>query len=133
MKHVGCHANRLEPSQNNPREVAFAEHWAKENELSHVLAVILTRQEGGHPFMPFTGKTVELEPYDQHAATVAATVIQWLGSNIGFSFLETALAQCGYKIVPQEGKVAAVFYLRDGKIVAERPTSSPDVENRGQG
>lgn len=30
---------------------------------------------------------------------IAATVIQWLGSNVGFSFLQKALNMCGYKIV----------------------------------
>ena len=29
---------------------------------------------------------------------VAATVIQWLGSNVGFGFLEEALRKCGYRI-----------------------------------
>lgn len=30
---------------------------------------------------------------------MAATVVQWLGSNIGMSFLEESLERCGYKIV----------------------------------
>lgn len=32
-------------------------------------------------------------------AQVAATVIQWLGSQVGFNFLEEAMAASGYTIV----------------------------------
>lgn len=31
-------------------------------------------------------------------AVIAATVVQWLGSNVGFSFLEQALNRAGYVI-----------------------------------
>jgi len=31
--------------------------------------------------------------------TIVATVIQWLGTNVGFCFLEAALKRCGLKIV----------------------------------
>ncbi len=33
---------------------------------------------------------------------IVATVIQWLGTNIGFNFLERTLKKCGYKIVKIE-------------------------------
>lgn len=36
---------------------------------------------------------------------VAATIIQWLGSNCGICFLRTALQSCGYDIVPVEKEV----------------------------
>jgi len=34
---------------------------------------------------------------------VAATVIQWLGSNVGMSFLEESLGSCGYRIKAEGG------------------------------
>lgn len=97
IRHEGAHSFRLR--QDNPREVAFAERWKKEQSGGSVLAYLLIRTEGGDPLNPFSGKTVQLAPYDQQSATVAATVIQWLGSNVGFSFLEEALSDCGFKIV----------------------------------
>ena len=31
-------------------------------------------------------------------ACIVATVIQWLGSNVGFDFLRTCLEKCGYRL-----------------------------------
>lgn len=33
---------------------------------------------------------------------VAATVIQWLGTNVGFSLLSTSLMECGMTIIGSE-------------------------------
>lgn len=35
---------------------------------------------------------------------IVATVMQWLGTNVGFNFLQTCLDKCGYKIVKKENK-----------------------------
>lgn len=99
IKHEGLHADRLK--QGNPREVAFAEQWKEENQ-NHINALLLRNlliKSSGHPFMPFSGTVKELAPYDQQSASVAATVIQWLGSNVGIDFLRMALKRCGLKIV----------------------------------
>jgi hypothetical protein len=61
--HIGYSANRL---PYNNRERAFAEQWHKE--APHVL-----------------GRLVE-DPTDRDCA-VAATIIQWLGSNVGKDFV----------------------------------------------
>lgn len=37
-------------------------------------------------------------------AQTAATVFQWLGTNIGYAFLTSALDKAGYKIVEKEKK-----------------------------
>ena len=77
MKHVGLHAHRLDPRADNPREIAFAGQWAKENEhdrpgtQSSVGNILRT-------LVPDAG---------QRDATVAATLMQWLGSNVGMCFL----------------------------------------------
>ncbi len=125
LKHEGLHSRRLEPSQNNPREVAFSEQWKHENEVSHVLGVLLSRQEGGHPFMPFTGTHVQLAPCDQHAASVAATVIQWLGSNVGMCFLEESLRQCGFRLQQAERTTP------ETAPVSNAPNSAGQPANRG--
>lgn len=48
---------------------------------------------------------------------VAATIIQWLGSNCGMSFLKAALSACGYAIVPLKEEPAQMFthIITDGK------------------
>lgn len=72
--HVGKWACRLAPSQDNPREAAFAAQWAKEQRDGRILDHLIGN---------------DCSPRD---AMVAATVIQWLGSNVGMSFLELVIA-----------------------------------------
>lgn len=40
----------------------------------------------------------------QRDASVAATVVQWMGSQVGFAFLQEALAQAGLEIVKSPKK-----------------------------
>lgn len=70
-KHVGLAAKRLDPKQDNPRELAFALQWQQENDQSDLLVSLL-------------GKA------GRRDREVAATVIQWLGSNVGQSFIGEA-------------------------------------------
>jgi DNA-binding transcriptional LysR family regulator len=91
-KHVGRHAHRL---AREPREAAFAEEWAQQNTLvplrASTLAYLLSDDDH---FVP--------EP-TQAQATDAATVIQWLGSPVGWSFLENAVKRAGYRLVEIPG------------------------------
>ncbi len=82
IKHEGLHADRLLPRADNPRERAFAAEWKKQapGTLGHLI--------GDHT---------------QRDAEVAATIIQWLGSNVGMSFIVTALNQEGYVVHPKRG------------------------------
>ena len=106
IKHVGLHPNRLKPEAGNPREVAFAKQWVQENDDGagcNTLAWLLVKAKGN--VCCVLEKTEQLVPYNQQSASVAATVIQWLGSNVGFYFLREALADCGYEIVKKsEGR-----------------------------
>ena len=45
-------------------------------------------------------------PHDatKREAEVAATVIQWLGTNVGFVFLEEVLKEAGYAVQKVENK-----------------------------
>jgi hypothetical protein len=56
---------------------------------------------GGHPFAPFSPQYAvkKITPMDR---MIVATIIQWLGSSIGFSFLKKVLNNGGYDIVPKK-------------------------------
>ena len=75
LKTKGLHHHRL---KGNPEEKRFAEEWMKENRQGKILAYLLTcGDQHGRP----------LEPSDRDH-TVAATVIQWLGSPVGQNWLK---------------------------------------------
>jgi len=80
-KYQGVHAFRLNPNQDNPREIAFDAQWRGEHKHHDLLSLLLE------------AKATERD------RTVAATVIQWLGSAVGLSFLREALERCGYEII----------------------------------
>lgn len=90
MKHEGLHTNRLTKAADNPREVAFAEEWEKENSLSHHNRPTIEHLLGGPGCVGVRD------------STVAATVVQWLGSNVGMSFLRNALGRVGMEIVEKK-------------------------------
>ncbi len=114
--HRGLHSHRLRPEANCPREVAFAEEWEKENNRDQFTTRASLLQQlmllySEHPRRGFFRDYLCAfgAPYRKVAfrirrrdAVIVATIIQWLGSNIGFCFLEMALRRCGYKIVKIE-------------------------------
>lgn len=83
MKNQGLQVHRLKPERDNPEEVLFAKAWEHQNKYGHVLAHLLNTDDSGS------------RPPDPPARDVAATatVIQWLGSPVGQSFLR----DIGYK------------------------------------
>ncbi len=80
IKHVGLSTHRL---YDNPLEKAFAEAWAAENKsvAGYNLLDWLLAKDPNHP----KGEV------SQRDATVAATMIQWLGSPVGQSFLRKVM------------------------------------------
>jgi len=100
--HLSYHQDRL--TEHNPRERVFAEKWKHENTRegfsTPLLVALLTRSKS---------PTIAARPHDDREwidgpmskrdGHVAATVVQWLGTNVGMTFLEEALTQCGYKLV----------------------------------
>lgn len=88
FSHKGFSHNRIfitDGSSHVKRENAFAKTWLEENP---------TLDYGLQPTL------LALVPgCTQRDATVAATMMQWLGSPVGFNFLNKALADAGYKIV----------------------------------
>lgn len=84
-----------ERTKTNDREKAFSDLWKQENKIeSHVNQGQGTLQN----LMIGTDNTI-LFYITKNDRIIVATIIQWLGTNIGFNFLERALKKCGYKIV----------------------------------
>ncbi len=94
---------RVKRTAYNPRELAIAEHWADECEpkswLNYGCGLVqdLFMNRPIEAFMQYHCKAQIV--LTNRERMIAATCIQWLGSNCGFAFLHEALAKCGYKIV----------------------------------
>ena len=86
IKYKGLRAQRL---PHNPEERRFSEAWALENGRGQLLDYLLDTRTDHTAFPP---------PSSTRDHQVAATVIQWLGSPVGQSFLETL----GYTRTPQD-------------------------------
>lgn len=99
-QHVGLFPDRLE---HNEREKAFHDQWLKENiesaGVNYGFGILqdLFFERSGNP-MGMMG-TKCLERISERDRMIVATVIQWLGSNVGMCFLNEALRQFGAKIV----------------------------------
>lgn len=86
-------------TKNNPREKAFSEQWHEDNKIK-------TYMNYGNGLLQDLFVQVDKDTqrrrliYEitKNDRAIVATVIQWLGTNIGFSFLESALLRCGYRI-----------------------------------
>lgn len=107
ITHQSLHASRLKyDSFGSRREAILAKRWDKEqhppcflNGGIGVLAHLVTSKHvehgifsGGPEIVPDPSKLT------QRDADVAATVIQWLGTNCGFCFLEECLKEMGYEV-----------------------------------
>jgi len=60
----------------NPKEERFFKAWQKENDHGSILEYLMSTDEWGRR-----------QPVSERDEKVAATVIQWLGSPVGQSFL----------------------------------------------
>jgi hypothetical protein len=92
-------------------EATFADEWARENAergpIIDQLAMLPcrrgdegaaeTRGIGGYQRCALEGGA------NARDRVVAATIVQWLGTNVGSSFLYETLRKCGYKLVKDEG------------------------------
>lgn len=101
--HCGLYHERTENTEGF-REKAFAEKWAEWNtpERSvHTNFGYGTLQDlfiKGSP-IDFLAKREVDRIITAEDAQLVATVIQWLGSNCGWSFLTEALGEAGFRIV----------------------------------
>lgn len=102
LRHV---SNEVDRCAFNTLERIFSEHWQREarprgavNSGLGLLQELFIRNKGVGIFQH---KTFDLL-IGQRDATVAATVIQWLGTNCGFGFLSGVLRECGYDIIDRK-------------------------------
>ncbi len=90
LEHVGYESQRVvwARSQMDLLERVLAFRWMEENKGEWcILDRLVSTDE--HP----RGAT-------QRDAEVAATVVQWLGTAVGYSFLSRCLVEAGFKIQP---------------------------------
>ncbi len=103
--HRGKYHERTK-SEHSKIEKAFADQWEAENTRitgsGVCLSLLCTRTATLGEFTMFWDNRIQVKPLTQGMATDAATIIQWLGSNVGFCFLELALDRAGLKIVKKE-------------------------------
>lgn len=91
--HRGFHHNRTKHDvtwRDRQREAALANAWESVND-HEVL--------GRSPVMPTL-----IPGHTQAQASAVATVVQWLGTEVGFDFLVSALGQAGYAVVEKKAK-----------------------------
>jgi hypothetical protein len=94
-RHYGLRTYRFEA---NPEEERFALAWITRNEREGLLNLLLDPAYGSN------GRSVDVDDRD---AAVAATVIQWLGSPVGQSFLR----DLGYTKPPRTSDEEAAYQL----------------------
>lgn len=92
---------RFERTKHNPRELAFYEQWKKENQPiaginsgNGILQDLFIESKVGDPF--YKKWVLEINNRDR---MIVATVIQWLGSNVGMGFLYSVLERFNARIV----------------------------------
>lgn len=90
LEHVGYESQRIvwasSPMDMLERVLAF--RWMEENRAEWcILDRLVCTQENSHGA-------------NQRDAEVAATVVQWLGTAVGYSFLARCLKEAGFKIEP---------------------------------
>ena len=79
--------------RDRQRERALARAWEAANKPQAV---------GLQPIMPSL-----IPNCTQEQATACATVVQWLGSEVGFDFLKQALSQAGYEVTDRSVRGAS--------------------------
>jgi len=94
---TGLHANRLKETELSQREIAFAKQWTDENE----------RQSG------YSAQLLEylINNPSERDQIVAATIIQWLGTNVGMNFIGQVIESC-----PQVEQTLKIYFReKEGK------------------
>lgn len=87
MKREGLYTHRLSHPASD-RERVFAKSWRE-----------YCDNNGLDPLTFLFSSTSNIaEPYSERDDQIAATVIQWLGTNVGWCFLSEALQKMGFRI-----------------------------------
>lgn len=96
IRHIGAwHERASSAGLSLEREAAFAARWEAECDRGALQELFL--RGAAMPGGDLEAENALLQ-VNQRDASVAATVIQWLGTHAGFAFLQSALDQCGYEL-----------------------------------
>lgn len=98
--------NELDGNSIN-REKIFYEEWKKENEENirgknfgfGILQDLFMKQRSHYALIHHEGAILIIKPRDRF---IVATIIQWLGTNVGWCFLTNVVDKCGYKLVKKD-------------------------------
>ncbi len=105
-KNLGVRTERL---AYDPKDIenALSSHWKSENKknrgvnFGYGILQDLFIEHLGSPFNLMSPQRCLLKITNRDRL-IAATVVQWLGTNCGFCFLREALAKAGYEIVKRK-------------------------------
>lgn len=93
------------------REEVIAGLWEEANRALQphrggILHDLMARQKGGPIDLPLWMCRAAFRLTNRDRAIVA-TVVQWLGTNVGWCFLERCVRACGYRLVRDEKPLVA--------------------------
>ena len=98
LRHVGRFADRMNlPCESSVREFAFASLWREENKTSAAVNLGVETLEALLCYDASNKR--DRKEYSTREDIAVATVIQWLGTNVGFDFLRRALNNAGYVVL----------------------------------
>lgn len=90
----------------NIREAAFAKAWENENKISpslnHGFGLLQDLFCHADKRFGYAVPGVADHIVTEKEREIAATVIQWLGSNCGWCFLGEVLSECGYTLTKKK-------------------------------
>lgn len=126
FKHKG---NRPDRAADLMPERVFAEEWKKENERQSAINFGYIALELILNCKPLTQGPPNWQPpidqITQRDATVAASVIQWLGTNCGEAFL----FRCEHRITRERKREQIAFNQRYNTIPFAQRTNTPKAHN----
>lgn len=100
-EHVGISVDRIHHCE---REKAFHDQWKKKNEA--IRGINFGEGILQDLFINANVQSMNIRKWEleitKRERMIVATVIQWLGSNIGMEFLSSTLKKCGYEIVKKQ-------------------------------
>lgn len=86
------------------KEKVFADEWEKENKpvrgygCGHGVLQDLFMRVHEHFYTVRTATHI----INKRERMIVATIVQWLGTNVGWAWLESVVDKCGYKLVRKE-------------------------------
>jgi hypothetical protein len=97
-KNIGAFFERTKGKhEQGIREKAFSEEWRHECKEYNILPKLFTKHSDPH----LLTNIIEIDHVHRF---IAATLMQWIGTSVGFCFLTKALKKCGYQVTKIEYK-----------------------------